>query len=499
VTLPIALLFSRIMTLELLEKYEPVIGLEVHAQMLTATKAFCGCSTEFDSPPNHNTCPICLGHPGTLPALNENLLRFIVRMGLATNCKIRPRSIFARKNYFYPDLPKGYQISQYETPICHNGFLEVELKDGTMKRIGITRIHMEEDAGKSIHDFGAETLVDLNRAGVPLIEIVSEPDMRSSTEAYSYLTAIKSIVTYLGICDGNMEEGSLRCDANVSVRLRGAEKFGQKTEVKNLNSFRNVQRAIESEIERQIGLVERGEPVIHQSMQFDDNKGVTRPMRTKEEAHDYRYFPEPDLLPVIVSPNYIEEVRSEIPELQHARRDRFIKEYKLSKYDADVLTQEKQTADFFEKSFEGSTSFNEATSKRVANFIIGPVFKIKTETPSLYGKINPTRLFELAELTEAKTISPTAATTAIQFLPNYPSSAQQLIKEKGLEQVSDLETLRKTVLEVIAANQDNLTKYKAGKTALFGFFVGQVMKATQGKANPELVNELMKAELDSHA
>ena len=264
--------------------------------------------------------------------LNENLVRFIVRMGLATNCKIRQRSIFARKNYFYPDLPKGYQISQYETPICHDGFVEVELKDEAMKRIGITRIHMEEDAGKSIHDFGAETLVDLNRAGVPLIEIVSEPDMRSSTEAYAYLMSIKSIVTYLGICDGNMEEGSLRCDANVSVRLRGVEKFGQKTEVKNLNSFRNVQRAIESEIERQIGLVERGEQVIHQSMQFDENKGITRPMRTKEEAHDYRYFPEPDLLPVTVTEHYKQEVCAELPpELQRARRDRFIREYGLSK------------------------------------------------------------------------------------------------------------------------------------------------------------------------
>ncbi len=489
------------MTPEFLEKYEPVIGLEVHAQMLTATKAFCGCSTEFNSPPNHNTCPICLGHPGTLPALNENLLRFIVRMGLATNCKIRPRSIFARKNYFYPDLPKGYQISQYETPICHNGFLEVELKDGTMKRIGITRIHMEEDAGKSIHDFGAETLVDLNRAGVPLIEIVSEPDMRSSAEAYAYLTAIKSIVTYLGICDGNMEEGSLRCDANVSVRLRGAEKFGQKTEVKNLNSFRNVQRAIESEIERQIGLVELGRPVIHQTMQFDDNKGVTRPMRTKEEAHDYRYFPEPDLLPVIVSPDYIEEVRSEIPELQRIRRDRFVADYKLPKYDADVLTAEKSVADFFEESVQSLASKSDESRKAISNFIMGDVMRLMSERKEniLQLKLQPHYLSELVDLIQDKTISNKIAKDIFPDLPGSTESPKQIVERRGLVQVTDADALRKTILEVIAANQDNLTKYRAGKTNLFGFFVGQVMKATQGKANPEIVNELMKAELESHA
>ena len=300
-------------------------------------------------------------------------------MGLATNCKIRPHSIFARKNYFYPDLPKGYQISQYETPICYGGFIETELKDGTIKHIGITRIHMEEDAGKSIHDFGTETLVDLNRAGVPLIEIVSEPDMRSSTEAYAYLTTIKSIVTYLGICDGNMEEGSLRCDANVSVRLRGAEKFGQKTEVKNLNSFRNVQRAIESEIERQIGLIEAGEPVSHQTMQFDEGKGITRPMRTKEEAHDYRYFPEPDLLPVNVTDEYTEEVRSEIPELQRTRRDRFVQEYKLPKYDADILTVEKPVADFFEESVSSLPSRSDEGIKSISNLIMGEVMRLLSE------------------------------------------------------------------------------------------------------------------------
>jgi aspartyl-tRNA(Asn)/glutamyl-tRNA(Gln) amidotransferase subunit B len=533
---------------ELFEKYEPVIGLEVHAQMLTRTKAFCGCSTDFNSPPNHNTCPICIGHPGTLPALNENLLRFIVRMGLATNCQIRPHSIFARKNYFYPDLPKGYQISQYETPICYSGFIEVELPSpnpsrkgegnndrdpshlregnndrdpshlreesdsisplplaggagGGTKRIGITRIHMEEDAGKSIHDFGAETLVDLNRAGVPLIEIVSEPDMRSSTEAYAYLTTIKSIVTYLGICDGNMEEGSLRCDANVSVRLRGAEKFGQKTEVKNLNSFRNVQRAIESEIERQIGLIESGETVKHQSMQFDEGKGITRPMRTKEEAHDYRYFPEPDLLPVHVSTKYIEEVRSEIPELQRTRRDRFVQEYKLPKYDADILTVEKPVADFFEESVSSLPSRSDEGIKSISNLIMGEVMRLLSERKEniIQLKLRPQHLAELVSLIEDKTISNKIAKDIFPDLPGSSESPKQIVERRGLIQVTDTDSLRKTVLEVIAANPDNLSKYKSGKTNLFGFFVGQAMKASGGKANPGIVNELMKEELEKQA
>ncbi len=481
-----------------LAKYEPVIGLEVHAQMLTQSKAFCSCSTEFAAAPNHNTCPICLGHPGTLPALNENLVRFIVRMGLATNCQIRPRSIFARKNYFYPDLPKGYQISQYETPICHDGFLDVELKDGSIKRIGITRIHMEEDAGKSIHDFGAETLVDLNRAGVPLIEIVSEPDMRSSDEAYAYLTTIKAIVTYLGICDGNMEEGSLRCDANVSVRLRGAPKFGQKVEVKNMNSFRNVQRALESEIERQIGLVEAGEPVIHQTMLFDANKGVTRAMRTKEEAHDYRYFPEPDLLPVTVNAAYLDEVRTEIPELQRARRDRFVADYKLPIYDAGVLTAEKSVADFFETATVSLTSKTDESIKAISNFIMGDVMRLMSERKEniLQLKLQPQHLSELVGLIQDKTISNKIAKDIFPDLLGSTDSPKQIVEKRGLVQVTDTAALRATVLEIIAKNPGQLGQFKAGKTNLFGFFVGQVMKASQGKANPEMVNELMREELE---
>lgn len=482
----------------LLQKYEPVIGLEVHAQMLTKSKAFCSCTTEFGNSPNHNTCPICLGHPGTLPVLNENLVRFIVRMGLATNCEIRERSIFARKNYFYPDLPKGYQISQYETPICHDGWVEVELPDGGTKRIGITRIHMEEDAGKSIHDFGAETLVDLNRAGVPLIEIVSGPDMRSTEEAYAYLTNIKSIVTYLGICDGNMEEGSLRCDANVSVMLRGSDTFGQKTEVKNMNSFRNVQRAIEAEIERQIGVIESGGKVLHQTMLFDVNKGVTRPMRTKEEAHDYRYFPEPDLLPVTITEEYTKSVRTELPELQRARRERLVATYQLPKYDADVLTVDKVTADYFEEAIDALPVKNGETVKGLSNYMMGDVMRTMSERKQNVRQIGlePQYLAELVALVADKTISNKIAKDLFPELLTLNRSPKKIVEERGLLQVTDTTALREAVRAVIQANPDNLAKYKAGKVTLFGFFVGQTMKATQGKANAEVVNELLKEELE---
>ncbi len=482
----------------LLQKYEPVIGLEVHAQMLTKSKAFCSCTTEFGRAPNHNTCPICLGHPGTLPVLNENLVRFIVRMGLATNCEIRERSIFARKNYFYPDLPKGYQVSQYDTPICHDGHIEVELQDGTTKRIGITRIHMEEDAGKSIHDFGSETLVDLNRAGVPLIEIVSEPDMRSSDEAYAYLTMIKSIVTYLGICDGNMEEGSLRCDANVSVRLRGAEKFGQKTEVKNMNSFRNVKLALESEIERQILLIEDGGKVLHQTMLFDANKGVTRAMRTKEDAHDYRYFPEPDLLPVTISEDYKSEVRKELPELQKERRDRLVSAFALPKYDASLLTIDRSIADFFETAIESLEAKSNEHVKSLSNYIMGDVMRTMSEKKQSIGEVGiaPSHLAELVSLVQDKTISNKIAKDLFPELINAKESPKQMVASRGLVQVTDTTALREAVRQVIASNPDNLAKYKSGKVTLFGFFVGQTMKATQGKANPEVVNKLLKEELE---
>jgi len=419
-------------------------------------------------------------------------------MGLATNCQIRERSIFARKNYFYPDLPKGYQISQYETPICYDGWVEAELPNGETKRIGITRIHMEEDAGKSIHDFGSETLVDLNRAGVPLIEIVSEPDMRSSDEAYAYLTMIKSIVTYLGICDGNMEEGSLRCDANVSVRLRGAEKFGQKTEVKNMNSFRNVQRALESEIERQIGVLEAGGVVEHQTMLFDANKGTTRPMRSKEGAHDYRYFPEPDLLPVTITEEYIGQVRVELPELQRNRRDRFVKEFGIPKYDADVLTVDKGVADYFESAVSSLPKKTNETYKMISNYIMGDVMRTMTEKKESIQEIGlmPSHLAELVSLIADQTISSKIAKDIFPELLHSKHSPKEIVEQRGLIQVTDTDALRTAIREVLQKNPDNLEKYKAGKVTLFGFFVGQTMKVTQGKANPQLVNEILKEELE---
>ncbi len=482
----------------ILSKYEPVIGLEVHAQMLTKSKAFCTCSTEFGGTPNTRTCPICLAHPGTLPTLNENLVRFIVRMGIATNCEIRPRSIFARKNYFYPDLPKGYQISQYDTPICHDGFIETELPNGENKRIGITRIHMEEDSGKSIHDFGSETLVDLNRAGVPLIEIVSEPDMRSSDQAYAYLTAIKSIVTYLGICDGNMEESSLRCDANVSVRLRGTEKFGQKTEVKNLNSFRNVKLAIEAEIVRQIGVIEEGGVVLHQTMAFDPNKSLTRAMRTKEDAHDYRYFPEPDLVPVTITKKYIDEVRSEIPELQRDRRDRFVRDFALPKYDADVLTVDKATADFFEQAIDALATKSNDSIKSISNYTMGDVMRMLTERKATIGSLGllPSHLAELITLVSEGTISNKIAKDLLPELPGNKKSPKEIVQDRGMIQVSDEGALRVAIRSILESNPDNIAKYKSGKINLFGFFVGQTMKAMGGKANPTLLNELVKEELE---
>ncbi|MDP4219238.1 MAG: Asp-tRNA(Asn)/Glu-tRNA(Gln) amidotransferase subunit GatB [Bacteroidota bacterium] len=483
---------------ELLAKYEPVIGLEVHAQMLTKSKAFCTCSTEFGAPPNSRTCPICLAHPGTLPMLNENLVRYIARMGVATNCQIRERSIFARKNYFYPDLPKGYQISQYETPICHDGWVEAELPAGDFKRIGITRIHMEEDSGKSIHDFGVDTLVDLNRAGVPLIEIVSEPDMRSSDEGYAYLTAIKSFVTYLGICDGNMEEGSLRCDANVSVRVRGADKFGQKTEVKNLNSFRNVKLAIEAEIERQIALLESGGTVKHETMLFDANKGITRPMRTKEEAHDYRYFPEPDLLPVTITAKYLEEISKELPELQRVRRDRFINDFGLPKYDADVLTVDKAMADFFEDAISNLGLKSNDLIKSISNYLMGDVMRILSENKTTIQSLGlePKHLADLISLVADKTISNKIAKDLLPELIGSKLSPNEIVAQRGMAQVSDEGALRDAVKATLANNPDNVAKYKSGKTNLFGFFVGQTMKAMNGKANPTLLNEVVKEELE---
>ena len=378
--------------MKLNDNYEPVIGLEVHAQMLTKTKAFCSCPTTFGDEPNTNVCPVCLGLPGSLPVLNSALVEFVVRMGLAVNCTIAPRSVFARKNYFYPDLPKGYQISQYEEPICTSGHVEIVTETGGKKRIGITRIHMEEDAGKSIHDVDADTLVDVNRCGVPLIEIVSEPDLRSALEAHLYLSSIKQILTYLGICDGNMEEGSLRCDANISVRRKGNKEFGVKTEVKNMNSFRNVERALEYEINRQIQLLEDGESVVQETLLWDANQNVAYSMRSKEEAHDYRYFPDPDLVQVLVDEKWIARTREQVPELPAARRDRFVASLGLPIYDADVLTVEKGVAVFFEKTLAELSRMTgkpeKENAKAVSNWVMTDVLRVASERDRKSTRLN---------------------------------------------------------------------------------------------------------------
>jgi len=479
------------------EKYEPVIGLEVHAQLLTKSKAFCGCSTQFGSAPNSNVCPVCLGMPGVLPVLNKQVVDYTIRMGLATHCTIAPVSIFARKNYFYPDLPKGYQISQYEEPICQNGWIEIELSDGSRKRIGITRIHMEEDAGKSIHDVDIDTFVDVNRCGVPLIEIVSEPDMRSPEEAYRYMFMIHQLVTFLGICDGNMEEGSLRCDANVSVRLKGESKFGTKVEVKNMNSFRFVERALEFEINRQVEALERGERIIQQTMLWDSERNMCFPMRSKEEAHDYRYFPDPDLVPVEVSKEWIKQIESMLPELPLEKRDRYIAEYKLPKYDADVLTAEVELAQYFESVVEHLAQKNEEAYKLASNWTMGDVLRVVNEehTPLKEFPISPVRLSTMINLIIDGTISSKIAKEVFEEMLKTDEMPNDIIAKKGLMQVSDPSAIEAVVDDILANNKAQVEAYRNGKTQLFGFFVGQTMKAMRGKANPKLVNEILKQKL----
>ena len=482
-------------------EYEPIIGLEVHAQLLTDSKAFCGCSTKFGNEPNSNTCPICSGMPGVLPVLNEQVVVFTIRMGLATNCSIAPRSIFARKNYFYPDLPKGYQISQYEEPICTGGFVEIELEDGTRKKVGLTRIHMEEDAGKSIHDRDPQTLVDFNRCGVPLIEIVSEPDIRSPKEASLYLQKIRQIVTYIGVCDGNMEEGSLRCDANVSVRRKGQEKFGTKTELKNINSFRNVERALEFEIERQIGLLEGGETVIQETLLWDANKNIAYSMRSKEEAHDYRYFPDPDLVPVLVDEPWIGIIRKTLPEHPTTRRDRFIQEYSLPKYDADMLTSEKNYADYFESAVnELHTKSNEQV-KMVSNWVMTDVLRVVGEKKIDMKDftISPARLASMLDLINNGTISGKIAKDVFVEMLKTPEDPKTIVERKGLVQLSDEGAIEKAVHDVLERNRPQVEKYRAGGEKVLGFFVGEVMKATRGKANPGIVNAILRKKLSEIA
>jgi aspartyl-tRNA(Asn)/glutamyl-tRNA(Gln) amidotransferase subunit B len=473
-------------------KYEAVIGLEVHAQMLTETKIFCGCSTRFGSEPNTQTCQVCIGMPGVLPVLNKKALEFAVRTGLATNCRISEYSRFARKNYFYPDLPKGYQISQYENPICEHGRIEI-LVDGKKRKIGITRIHMEEDAGKNIHEGGGNySFVDLNRAGVPLMEVVSEPDLRSPKEAAEYMKKLRTILRYLGVCDGNMEQGSLRCDANVSVRPEGQKEFGTRAEVKNINSFRFVEKAIEYEIKRQIRLIEEGGTVIQETRLWNAEKGITESMRSKEEAHDYRYFPEPDLVSIVADRKWVDEIRASLPELPDAKRTRFVTELGLPEYDADLLTAEKPVAEWFEKAVRAG-----GQPKAVSNWMMGELLRLLNEDNRSIDEcpLQPERLSEMLALVEKGTISGKIAKTVFEEMYRTGKDAGTIVREKGLLQISDSSEIEKLVDEVISGYPNEAGRYRGGEEKLLGFFVGQVMKASRGKANPKVLNELLRKRL----
>jgi aspartyl-tRNA(Asn)/glutamyl-tRNA(Gln) amidotransferase subunit B len=471
-------------------EWETVIGLEIHAQLATRSKIFSGAATAYGAAPNTQACLVDLGYPGVLPVLNEGVVRMAVAFGLATESTIAARSVFARKNYFYPDLPKGYQISQYELPIVHDGRIELQLDDGTRKVVGITRAHLEEDAGKSLHeDFQGQSGIDLNRAGTPLLEIVSEPDMRSTREAVAYMKAIHQLVRYLGICDGNMQEGSFRCDANVSVRPKGRHKFGTRAEIKNLNSFRYVERAILFEVERQIDILESGGSVVQETRLYDPDRDETRPMRSKEEANDYRYFPDPDLLPLEVGPELVEAVRAGLPELPWRKRERFMDEYGLSEYDAGVLSTSRAVADYFETVAGGV-----ADKKLAANWVMGELAGALNKA-GLEVSASPLRadaLLLLLRRIEDETISGKIAKEVFEAMWAGEGDADAVIEARGLKQITDTGSVEAVIREVMAANPQQLEQYRSGKDKLFGFFVGQVMKATGGKANPALVNELLK-------
>jgi aspartyl-tRNA(Asn)/glutamyl-tRNA(Gln) amidotransferase subunit B len=475
--------------------YEPVIGLELHAQLLTATKIFCGCSTVFGARPNTHVCPVCLGLPGALPVLNRAAVDHAIRAALAINCQVQTRSIFARKNYFYPDLPKGYQISQYERPIATDGCVEYS-RHGELRRVGIIRAHLEEDAGKSLHegfpDSVARTYVDFNRSGVPLLEIVTRPDLRSAADAADFFERLRAILMAIGVNDGNMEEGSLRCDANVSVRRAGETVLGTKTELKNLNSFRFLQKALEYEIERQVNLLESGQRVVHETRLWDAAGGRTAAMRSKEEAHDYRYFPEPDLPPLEVTPERIEAIRGSLAELPEARKQRFVREYGLPEYDAGVLTQAPALADYFE------ATARLAPARAASNWVLGEVLRRVNETGGDVAaiRIAPPRLARLITLVAGGTISGSVAKDVFDKMYDTGASADEVIASEGLAQISDQAALLAAVREVLAANPGPVAQYRAGKTKTFGFLVGQVMKATRGQGNPQVINDLLRKELE---
>jgi aspartyl-tRNA(Asn)/glutamyl-tRNA(Gln) amidotransferase subunit B len=482
---------------EILTRYEPVIGLEVHCQLLTRTKLFCGCPNHFGDAPNTNVCPVCLGLPGALPVISRHAVTLAIRAGLATHCSIQETSIFARKNYFYPDLPKGYQISQYERPLCTEGYVEIP-RGGSFGRVRLQRIHMEEDAGKLLHEgfpwSADKSGIDFNRSGIPLIEIVSHPDMRTSEEAYEYLTALKAVLLYAAVSDCNMEEGSLRCDANVSVRPRGTEAFGTRAEIKNLNSFRNVARAIDHEIARQVALVESGGKVVQETRLWNADRLETVSMRSKEDAHDYRYFPEPDLPPLVASSAWVEEVKAALPELPADKRRRFVAEYALPDYDAGVLTLARDVADYYEAVAKAS-----GNPKAASNWVMNEVLrKLKEGDIALADcRIKPDGLGELIGLIESGAISGKIAKDVFEKMWASGEGAKAIVEREGLTQVSDQGALEAAIAAVLAASPDQVATYKKGKTGTLGWFVGQVMKKTGGKANPALLNDLLKKALDS--
>ena len=470
-------------------KYETIIGLEIHSELLTNTKIFCGCRNEFGGEVNTHCCPVCLGLPGVLPVLNQKVLKYAIKLGLATNCEIAEYSKLDRKNYFYPDLPKAYQISQYDLPICKNGYVDIEV-NGEVKRIGINRIHIEEDAGKLIHAEGEGdySLVDYNRAGVPLIEIVSEPDMRTPEEARLYLEKLKSILLYLEVSDCKMQEGSLRCDANISLRAVGEAKLGTKAEIKNMNSIKALQKALEYEETRQTELLDRGLNVVQETRRWDDVKGITVSMRSKELAHDYRYFPEPDLLPIVVKTDWVEEIRSAIPELPDEKRRRFIKDYKLPGYDAMVLTSSKEMADFFE-----SCAKEYHNPKAVSNWVMGELLRALNDQGMCIKDIrfSSKHLAELLLMVEKGVISGTAAKSVLEEMFKTGERPKVLVKQMGLEQISDESAIKDIILQVISKNPKSVEDYKAGKDRAVGFLVGQSMKVSKGKGNPQVINKLV--------
>ena len=472
-------------------EYEAVIGLEVHIQLLTKTKIFCGCSTDFGAPPNTHVCPVCMGMPGVLPVLNKRVVEYAIKLGLALDCHINKFSRFARKNYFYPDLPKGYQISQYELPILEGGAVEIFI-NGEYKKVALERIHMEEDAGKTVHKPDG-SYVDFNRAGVPLLEIVSKPVMHTPEEAGEYLRSLRRIVRYLGICDGNMEEGSLRCDANVSVRVKGEKELGTKTELKNMNSFKHVEKALEYEIERQIDVLKEGGTVVQQTRLWDEKSGMTKPMRSKEESFEYRYFPDPDLVPLIIDDEWIAEIQKTLPELPKEKLERFVEEYGIKPEDARVLVEERELAEYFEMAAKSTEE-----PQSVANWILSELLGYLNRDGKDIGDtlIKPEQIGKLVELVRKGVISGKIAKTVFKEMYNSGDDPEKIVKEKRLVQITDRGELEKLVEEVLNSNPKAVEQYRAGKKNTIGFFVGQIMKKTKGKANPKIVNELLVEKLE---